>query len=240
MNLLKQSLICNIVCGIMALTTSCLLIASASKIKNMSNENAELKDEILGLKLELEISEDKYIELWEEYCDLQSKYNDVSYELSRMPYETLSYIRPFKEVDRLTYYTTFKSILSKYNLRTAMNLERDFEKEEIMWMLRTIETEVYQQSFDAKVNVANVILNRIQSDNWSDDAVKVCCSPYQFANYRTEISEDTILALEYAYIFEDTTDGAIAFRSDMMVDGWNGWECVKYDGCHWFYAEKRD
>ena len=60
----------------------------------------------------------------------------------------------------------------------------------------------------------------------------------QFAYYRKEISDSTVLALEYAFMIEDTTNGSIGFRSDKLVDGWNGWEYVFTDGKHYFYKIK--
>ena len=90
-------------------------------------------------------------------------------------------------------------------------------------MLKCIETEAHEASFDCKVNVANVILNRIKSDQFPTDPVELITQKNQFAYGRNNISDSTVYALLYAYMVEDTTNGCIAFRSDCSPNEWNGW-----------------
>ena len=98
-----------------------------------------------------------------------------------------------------------------------------YTEDEIYLMQRVIETEVYGKDFEAKANVASVILNRIEGDNgFPNDATKVCTAPGQFVYSRKQISEDTKLALEYAAEIEDTTNGALYFNSMAPMDSWNG------------------
>lgn len=75
-----------------------------------------------------------------------------------------------------------------------------------------------EYSFEEKVNVANVIFNRLESDKFPCTIFEVLTEE-QFASisdgrYETvEVSEDTVLACEYAFQFEDTTDGSLYFES---------------------------
>ena len=98
-----------------------------------------------------------------------------------------------------------------------------FTEEEVRLICRAVETECYQQNFDSKVNVASVIFNRIESGKFGDTVNEVITSPNQFDYGRKNLSEDTILAVQYAFEIEDTTDGCIAFRSGKLPEKWYTW-----------------
>lgn len=49
-----------------------------------------------------------------------------------------------------------------------------------------------------------------------------------------EVSEDTILACEYVFIFGDTTNGCLFFDSNGKLN----YQFVKNDGAHNFYKYK--
>ena len=126
--------------------------------------------------------------------------------------------------DKKDWYLAYKGFLEDYpEFDRGSTLYDRYNDEEIYMMQRVIETEVYGCDFDAKANVASVILNRIEGDNnFPNDAITVCTSPGQFVYSRKQISEDTKLALEYAAEIEDTTNGALYFNSMSPMDSWNG------------------
>ena len=139
----------------------------------------------------------------------------------------------FEEFDALSeiegkkeWFLAYKEFIEKYpEYDRPQSLYEKYTDEEIYIMQRVIETEVYGKDFEAKANVASVILNRIEGDNnFSDDPMVVCTSPGQFVYSRKQISEDTKLALEYAEEIEDTTNGALYFNSMTPMDSWNGRE----------------
>ena len=102
-------------------------------------------------------------------------------------------------------------------------------------MQRCIETETFEQSFDSKVNVASVILNRIECGEFGD-SVNDIITPGQFAYGRKNISEDTVLALEYAYMIGDTTNGSLYFHSMSYRPRFSGASYVFTDDAgHHFY-----
>lgn len=116
-----------------------------------------------------------------------------------------------------------------------------FSDEEVQLMWQVIETETYDASFIQKINVANVLLNRLQSANYDyKNMIEVITDENQFTYYRTNITQSTKDALAFAFEVKDTTDGCIAFRSDVKVDDWNSWEYAMYDGAHWFYKIKEE
>lgn len=126
--------------------------------------------------------------------------------------------------DKKDWYLAYKGFLEDYpEFDRGSSLYDRYTDEEIYMMQRVIETEVYGCDFDAKANVASVILNRIEGDNnFPNDAITVCTAPGQFVYSRKQISEDTKLALEYAAEIEDTTNGALYFNSMAPMDSWNG------------------
>ena len=102
-------------------------------------------------------------------------------------------------------------------------------------MQRCIETETFEADFDSKVNVASVILNRIESDEFANEVSEIIVKG-QFAFGRENISENTVLALEYAFMIGDTTDGALYFHSNPKTETFNGAEFIFTDTAgHHFY-----
>lgn len=110
-----------------------------------------------------------------------------------------------------------------------------YTEDEIYLMQKCVETETFQQDFDSKVNVASVILNRINNDDFSNNVSEIIVKG-QFAFGREDISEDTVLAIEYAFMFGDTTDGALYFHSNPKTDTFNGAKFIFTDDAgHHFY-----
>ena len=135
-------------------------------------------------------------------------------------------IETIKDDNKEIWFILYKTMQEEYNdyLDQSESVYDYFTEEQIAIMQRCIETETYQCSFEAKVNVACVILNRVEHDEYPTDPVEIITAKNQFSYSRNDITEDTILALEYAFMIEDTTNGCIAFRSDCSPDTWNGWE----------------
>lgn len=113
------------------------------------------------------------------------------------------------------WFVGYKELLSKYSewIDPPLGVYDLYTEEEIWYMWRCIETEVYQRDFESRCNVASVIINRIGDSWFGSNAVEVVTKKDQFAYFRTEISEETKLALEYVVLFGDTTNGAIFFNS---------------------------
>lgn len=93
------------------------------------------------------------------------------------------------------------------------DIYNDFSEEEITLICRVVETETYDQAFDSKVNVANVVFNRLNDGRFGDTIKDVVTAPKQFAYGRKVIADDTLNAVIHAYENEDTTQGALFFHS---------------------------
>lgn len=139
------------------------------------------------------------------------------------------------------WFVEYKELIDKYSEYAGMpeTIYECYDENDIKMIQKVVETECYDQDFESKVNVACVIINRIESGDYGESIYKVITSPNQFAFGRNNISETTILAVEYAFSIEDTTNGCIGFRSDKNPNTWNGWEYVFTDSIgHHFYKEK--
>lgn len=139
------------------------------------------------------------------------------------------------------WFIAYKKIIDGYKdvLDPPLTVYDYYTDEEIYLIQRVVETECYDQDFISKVNAANVVFNRINSGSFGDTVEEVITKRNQFAYGRKNITESTILAVEYAFQIEDTTNGCVAFRSDDNPEEWYGWEYVFTDDAgHNFYREK--
>lgn len=142
--------------------------------------------------------------------------------------------------DLMQWFLEYKDMVEKYAdiIGEPETIYNVYSEEEIYLMQRVIETETYQRDFLSKCNVANVILNRIEDpyQEFGKSVKEVITSPKQFAYGRKKISEDTKLALEFAYSICDTTNGAVAFHSFKTAKSkWGKWVYMFSDNSHHFY-----
>lgn len=140
--------------------------------------------------------------------------------------------------DKKEWFLAYKNLINEYSewVDPPESIYDVYSKEDIYLMQRCIETEVFQADFMSKVNVASVILNRLESGEFSSEVNKVIVKG-QFAFGRKNISEDTILALEYAYMIGDTTNGATFFHSNKKTARFSGANYIFTDDAgHHFYG----
>ena len=116
---------------------------------------------------------------------------------------------------RKEWFLEYKRLRQEYaewlNLRPT--LYDRFTAEEIYLMQRCVETECHDRSFESKVNVACVIFNRIAHKGFPNNVTEVIMTKRQFAYALTNINEETILALEYAFLFNELSPDILFFHS---------------------------
>ena len=109
----------------------------------------------------------------------------------------------------------YNSLLAKYEqLNGKKHITNKYSQQEIALMQRCVETEVHGGDFNSKANVASVILNRVndRQDRFGNSITEVITSKNQFAYSKTKITEETKLAVEFAYM-KDTTNSCLWFHS---------------------------
>jgi len=110
-----------------------------------------------------------------------------------------------------------------------------FSKEDITYICRTVETETYQQSMIRKANVASTVLSRFEHGAYGNSLKEIVTSPNQFVCGRTDISKETKLAVEIAFMFKTKYDGSLYFQSAGYMKSFSGADYMGFDGCHYFY-----
>lgn len=213
-----------------------LLLSIVIEVNEYTNAIYEYSD---TQKQEVQMLEQEEIEISEEIIKkIEEKEIDESYEKVKefnQKKDDLQIIEDKKE-----WFATYKTLLNEYSqwVDYPESIEDEYSSDEILLLQRAVETEAYDCDFESKVNVACVILNRVEDENFSNNLVEVITvtNPKQFAYGRTEITEDTKLAVEYAYMIEDTTDGALYFHSNPKTEYFNGAKFIFKDNAgHCFY-----
>lgn len=141
--------------------------------------------------------------------------------------------------DKKEWFIAYKSIIEEYSyiIDPPETIYDYFTEEELDLLFHVVQAEVGDEyPFESKVNVANVIFNRFYHERFPNTLsdILVCdqFSPIADGRYReVEVTEDTILACEYAFMLEDTTDGCLFFDSNNTLN----YQFVFNDSAHNFY-----
>lgn len=150
-------------------------------------------------------------------------------------FEKLAIIDKIK--DDKEWYVAYIKLNEEYSdIKTIETLYDAYSEEDIQFLQRVVETECYGADFNSKVNVACIVLNRVNNNRFPETIKQVVTQPKQFAYGRQSITEDTALACEYAYLIgnDDLTD-CLFFHSMAKSQQFSGADYVLSDNCHHFY-----
>ena len=206
-----------------------LLFMMVSLVIPISNINNRHKNDVAKPVL---LSDITYEIVFEEVIEEPDPYEIAIQEMQ----EKMSEIESIE--DNKEWFLAYKDIVFEYIewIDPPETIFDYYTEDEIRLICRVVETETYQCDFDSKVNVANVVLNRIESGEFGDTVEEIITTENQFAYGRKNISEDTILAVEYAFMLEDTTNGALFFHSNNKTDTFCGRDFIFQDSVgHNFY-----
>lgn len=166
--------------------------------------------------------------------EIDNAIEEMNYEMTEI--ETIT--------DKKEWFIAYKSIIEEYSyiIDPPETIYDYFSEEELDLLFHVVQAEVGDEySFESKVNVANVIFNRFYHERFPDTLsdILVCdqFSPIADGRYReVEVTEDTILACEYAFMLEDTTDGCLFFDSNNTLS----YQFVFDDEAHNFYKYREE
>ncbi len=166
--------------------------------------------------------------------EIDNAIEEMNYEMTEI--ETIT--------DKKEWFIAYKNIIEEYSyiIDPPETIYDYFSEEELDLLFHVVQAEVGDEySFESKVNVANVIFNRFYHerfpDTLSDILVRDQFSPIADGRYKeVEVTEDTILACEYAFTMDDTTDGCLFFDSNNTLN----YQFVFDDGAHNFYKYRED
>ena len=206
-----------------------LLFMIVSLVIPISNINSQHKNDISEPVL---LSDITYEIVFEEVIEEPDLYEIAIQGMQ----EKMSEIESIE--DRKEWFLAYKDIVFEYAewIDPPETIFDYYAEDEVRLICRVVETETYQCDFDSKVNVANVVLNRIESGEFGETVEEIITIEGQFVYWREIITEDTILAVMYAYEMEDTTYGALYFHSNEKTDTFCGNEFIFQDEVgHNFY-----
>ena len=206
-----------------------LLFMVASLVIPISNINNQHKNDVVETVLLADIT---YEIVVEEVIEEPDPYEIAIQEMQ----EKMSEIESIE--DNKEWFLAYKDIVFEYAewIDQPETIFDYYTEDEVRLICRVVETEAYQCDFDSKVNVANVVLNRIESGEFGDTVEEVVTTENQFAYGRKALTEDTILAVMYAYEIIDTTNGALYFHSNDTTDTFCGKTYIFTDDAgHNFY-----
>lgn len=120
-------------------------------------------------------------------------------------------------------------------------LYEDFSSDDLDLFFRIVQAEIGDEhTFEQKVNVATVILNRVKSEHFPNNLGDVLRAKRQFSTYssgrykRVTVSDLTVLACEYAYEIGGSEVGnALFFDSNGVLK----YKKICNDGAHNFYVK---
>ena len=147
--------------------------------------------------------------------------------------------------DKKEWFIAYKSIIEEYSyiIDPPETIYEYFTEEELDLLFHVVQAEIGDEcySFEQKANVASVVFNRLYHEKFPDALSEILVydqfSPISNGRYKeVEVAEDTILACEYAFEIEDTTDGCLFFDSNNVLN----YQFVFDDGAHNFYKYRED
>lgn len=204
-----------------------MMICNVLYFNSININFAILKKEIKSLNQNTEVVEEFTASVEDTQEKLFTREDEVYMELKNI--ETIE--------DKREWFIRYKEICNEYSdvYPPPVSVYEIYSEDNIYLMQRVIETETYDCTFEEKTHVASVIINRLESDTFGNTVNEVIV-PGQFAYWRKDITEDTILALEYAYMIEDTAQGALYFHSGNKTETFSGAKYIFTDSCgHHFY-----
>ncbi len=147
------------------------------------------------------------------------------------------------EIESITnkkeWFLAYKDIVEKYSyiIDPPETIYDYFTEEELDLLFRVVQAEIGDEySFEQKCNVSSVIFNRLYHERFPNTLSEILTydqfSPIADGRYKeVDVTEDTILACEYAFMMEDTTNGCLFFDSNNTLN----YQFIFNDSAHNFY-----
>lgn len=231
--------------AILTMFSLLLLTGNITCVADTSNENIDtVSDNSISQNSLSDINEVSFNLVWRKIRTngtLQSEITDYFMEYKLQKAELEDDLDSLDQIeDTLEWFLKYKELREKYEFMCEdfpLYITDEYTEDEIYYIEKMVETETHGCSFEAKVNVANVVFNRVDHHKFPNNPKAVVTSPGQFCYGKSNITEETKLAVEYAYLFPDTTNGAIFFRSGKRTSTFSGKPLVhEDDAVHYFYG----
>lgn len=161
----------------------------------------------------------------EEPAVVTVKSEEVPLTASAKPMTTSTIVKTTPEVVDMANYTNAldyaEALGYMYEENTADSIYDVFSEEDIYYLQRMVETETRDCCFISKVYTAEVGFARYYQNEGELSLTTIITSPSQFTYWRTDISQDTIWAVEYAYQHATEAQNALFFKKGYSAS-WYG------------------
>lgn len=146
--------------------------------------------------------------------------------------------------DKKEWFIAYKSIINEYSyiMDSPETIYDCFTEEDLDFLFHVVQAEVGDEySFEQKANVANVIFCRLAHERFPNTLLEIL-TPDQFqpianGSYKTVVvSENTILACEYAFQIGIDTEECLFFDSNNTLN----YQFVFNDNAHNFYKYREE
>lgn len=204
-------------------------------------ETCEILESVNCIKPSISKREDSVVctnEVDNEYSDFNKRV-DLVVDAMNIELASIENITDKKE-----YLIAYKELVDKYSyiLDPPEMIYDILKEEELDLLFSVVQAEVGDEyTFEQKCNVASVIYNRLYSnkrDFKQQDTLLKVLTKKQFETIsngrykKVNVSEETILACEYVFLFGDITGGALFFDSNSALK----YKYIFNDGAHNFYT----
>lgn len=166
--------------------------------------------------------------------EIDNAIEEMNYEMTEI--ETIT--------DKKEWFIAYKNIIDEYSyiLDPPETIYDYFTEDELDLLFHVVQAEIGDEySFEQKCNVASVIFNRLEHERFPNTLSEVLVydqfSPIADGRYKkVEVSENTILACEYTFMIEDTTNGCLFFDSNNTLN----YQLVFNNSAHNFYKYREE
>lgn len=172
---------------------------------------------------------------------LEEQSETINFEIAKAIEEMNQKMMEIESVtEKKERFIAYKNIIDEYScvIEPPKTIYDCFKEDELNMFFMVVQAEIGDEySFEQKCNVASVILNRIDHYKFSNKMFEIL-TPDQFETINNKryknmkISDDTVLACEYVFVFGDTTNGALFFDSNNTLK----YKFLFNDGAHNFYG----
>lgn len=144
------------------------------------------------------------------------------------------------------WFVDYKQIQYEFSdrLDTDETIHDIISDKEFEFACSIIEAEAGVCDWNGKLNVACVLVNRYNDSSFPNTFTKIIKEKHQFSTYsngaykKVKVSDDSRLALEFAYQIGDVTGNATYFHSGKSKWHKNNLKFISNDGFHSFYKVK--
>lgn len=215
------------------------LVSKEKARYNLPQETISIKSQLpLCSHPAIQISTDKIKNDNRENKEKENK-KDAAFEEMNTKMQAINSIQDKKE-----WFLAYKAIIQDYSdtFDPPETIYDYYTEKELDMLFRVVQAEAGDEySFEQKANVASVIINRLKHNEFGDNMFEVLTADQfetiQNKRYKkVKVSENTILACEYSFQIEDTTNGCLFFDSNHLLK----YKFIFYDGAHNFYKLKED